>query len=340
MLSLKKKEKKADEAEKKVDSADVDVIILPASLDENTENVPAVAEEAHVQTEKNVALRDTQIESVTEEKVVPAKIYEEKRKDKKADFSAFYELARLLNTDIESFKDECCLFQIKNLMHRLGKVIIRLNVTDSELAAVVDNSAKLETSEILLSPAYLPALVRRVEREKLEKLNICALIDFPFGESTFKSKMTNVKDVIKTGVDGVTVMMPAMMLERDNLKNFKKQCRKISRSLKNRAGIAVAAQDLNEDAIKTLVKTAEKTALAHVTFIFGEAGEQELKFKFGTILKYKSKKVCFKILGNVMRPEAVMELFKMGAETILTPYADDIGEELLKRFKIKCLKLR
>ena len=41
-----------------------------------------------------------------------------------------------------------------------------------------------------------------------------------------------------------------------------------------------------------------------------------------------------------MRPEAVMELFKMGAETILTPYADDIGEELLKRFKIKCLKLR
>ena len=336
MLLFKKKEKKAEEPEKSV-------IILPASLEEQ-EKVPEndeVCETAEVAEIKEETL-PVSAEEICAERSPEAARGETrgKRGENNGEFAAFYELARLLNTTVENVKDECCLFQVKKLMNRLGKVIVRFNVTDAELADIIDNSAKLETSEIVLSPAYLPALIRKVGKEQLDKLNVCALIDFPFGESTFKSKITDVKDVIKLGVDGVTVMMPAMMLEKDNLKMLKAQCRKIGRAYKNRAGVAVSAMDVTEEGIKTLIKTVEKTSLSHLTFVFGEAGEEELKLKFKTIMKHKGKKCRIKILGNVMHAEAVMELFKLGAETVLTPYSDDIGADLVKRFNIKCLKLR
>lgn len=260
-------------------------------------------------------------------------------RDANSEFSTFYEIARLLNTDIDSVKDECCLFQIQKLMSRLGRVIVRYNFTDAELENAAKNCEKLKVSEMLVSPAYLPPLVRAAGGKLLESLTVNALIDFPFGESTFKSKITNVKDVLKQGVDGFTVIMPAILLERDNVKILRRQMKKIARLGKNCSGVAVSALELGEDALRLFVKTAERAGVNSVTFVFGEAGIAEVKNKFEIIGKYCGGKINVKILGNVSDTEAVMELFKMGAKTIITPYADDIGKELLKRFDIKSLKL-
>ena len=264
---------------------------------------------------------------------------DKRRRERNEEFAAFYELAELLNTDIESVKDECCLFEIRKLMSSLGRVIVRFNLTDAELERAAINCDKLQVSELLVSPAYLPSLVRAADGELLNKLTVNAIVDFPFGESTYKSKLTDVKDVLKQGVDGFTVMMPAMMLEKDNLKLLRRQCKRFARMARGRAGAAVSAMELGEDAIRTLIKTAERAGLEHVTFVFGEAGINELKEKFALIGRHSGKKVRIKILGNVSEPEAVMELFKMGARTILTPFAEDIGAKLLERFKIKSLKL-
>ena len=42
---------------------------------------------------------------------------------------------------------------------------------------------------------------------------------------------------------------------------------------------------------------------------------------------------------NAERAEVLTELFRLGVDKILTPYADDIAKELFKKFKIKSLKL-
>lgn len=267
--------------------------------------------------------------------------YEEpkKTKDKGVDFSPFFALAQLLNVTVEQVKDECCLYQVRNLMSRMGKVIVRYNVSDSELGDLLRNVAALQIKETLLSPAYIPACAKQVSKHGLNSLYVGSIIDFPFGESTFKSKLADIKDSISAGVDGVTVILPAMLLEKDKQKQFKKQVKKIGKFYKKDAGIALSAMDIDEDAVKFAFKTVEKSKVGSITFIFGETDENSLKLKMAAINKYRGKKTV-KVMGNVSHPEAVMELIKFKVDEILTPFADDIGKDLIKRFKIKSVKLR
>lgn len=255
----------------------------------------------------------------------------------KEDFSAFLALADLLNTSVEKVKDECCLFQLRKLMARLGKVVVRYDVSDAKIGKIIKNCLNLEISEVLVSPVYLNACLRQTQKHKLEKQRVCAFIDFPFGESSLKGKITDLKNSLNFGVDGATVMMPNVLLSSEKIKVFKRQVKKFGRVSKKETGVAVNATDLTEESIKSAIKAVDKTKLSFITFVFGDSKEEEIKAKIKAIYKYKGKKQV-NILGNVSTPEAVMALFKMGVDRILTPYADEIGKELVKRFKIKSIK--
>jgi hypothetical protein len=103
-------------------------------------------------------------------------------------------------------------------------------------------------------------------------------------------------------------------------------------------GIAISATDLTADSIELAVKLVEKTKLDFLTLVFGEAREQTLIEKMSAVNSVKhSKKI--KVLGNVETAGAMIELYRLNTDVILTPYADDIGKELVDRFKIKSLKL-
>lgn len=252
---------------------------------------------------------------------------------------AFLSLANLLNVKIDQVYDECFLFQIRKIMGRLGKVIVRYNIKESELEKLLINAIELDMAEIAISPVYIPALKKRVNKLALHSQKVISFIDFPFGESLFKSKLNDVKESIKDGVDGVTVMLPTMLLDDANLKEFKKQVKKLGKIKTVEKGIALVATDISDAQVKHALKTVEKSGLDSLTFVFGDATEEDIMNKLTAIEKYKGKKTV-KILGNVQTAEGTVEIFKLGADMVLTPYADEIGLELIKRFNVKTAKLR
>lgn len=254
------------------------------------------------------------------------------------DFSDFVELAKLMDTSVAKLKDEFMLFNIRKLMSRMGKVVVRFNVTDAEFERLFLNSSALEVKEILVSPIYLPACERLVKKYKLENPEVSTIIDFPFGESSFKSKINDLKESARKGVDAITVMIPNMLNSSEMVKIFKKQVKKIGRLYKKGSGIALNASDLSEEQIKRAIKITARTKLSFITFAFGEATLEELKAKINVVNKYKGNKKIY-VLANVDRADAVMELFKLKVDKILTPYADAIGQELVERFKVKSVKL-
>ena len=254
-------------------------------------------------------------------------------------FQAFYALAELLNVSVEDVKDECCLFQVRNIMNKLTKVIVRYNVTDKELEKVLINCDALNVNGILLSPAYIPAIMRQKRKQNL-KVKIGSIIDFPFGESLFKSKLSDIRDSLRMGVNGVTVMLPAMLLEdKKNVKQFKKQSKKLGKIKRIDTSIALSAMDINLEQIKTAFKIVEKTKLKAITFIFGDVRLEEFREKMTVINKFKGKKPV-RVLANVEQVSAVQELIKDNVDGILSPFADEIGVELVKRFNIKSVKLK
>ena len=165
-----------------------------------------------------------------------------------------------------------------------------------------------------------------------------ALIDFPFGESSLKSKLLSVKECISFGVDSVTVMTPNLLMDKAKIKELKKLIKKLGKFKSVSRGVAISAMDVNTSEIKTLMKFVEKFKINHVTFIFGNVTAEELTNKILEIKKFKGKKEL-RILANVDTIEAVNELTKLDVDVILTPFADEIGKELVKKFKIKRIKL-
>ncbi len=255
------------------------------------------------------------------------------------EFSGFPDLAKLMNTTVLQLKDEFFLFQIRKLMSRMAKTVIRFGISDKEMEKLFFNAKALEMDEIVVAPAFLPACIKQVNKLGGEGFKVGAIVDFPFGESTVKSKIAGIKECVKAGVDDINVMMPSLLVTKENIKQFRKQSAKIGKLYKGFAGIALNATDLDEEQIKLAIKAVNKTKLAFLTFVFGTATLEEVNSKMSIVKKYKDDKKIF-ALANVDTAEGVMALFTNGVDKILTPYADEIGEELVKRFKIKSVKLK
>ncbi len=249
----------------------------------------------------------------------------------------FSELATLLGKNSDTVKDECYVYQIRNFLSRVGKVIVRYDVSGKEFSKIEENAAILNLGEIVLAPAYLSSLKREIKTSEYPKNRIRAIIDFPFGESSFKNKIVAVKECVRSGVKGFYVTMPVLLLEDAKGKEFKKQVKKLGKLAKS-VDIAISAQELTEEKIKSVVKAVEKSKVDGVTLVFGDASENEITEKIAYIKKYKRTKTL-KILGNVLSEKGLTALFNLGVDGVLTPYADEIGKDLFKDFNIKTVNL-
>ena len=284
-------------------------------------------------------MQETKTQEIKEETLTSVEEQDEQEENKKEEFSELKELAKLLNLSIERVKDECCTLQISNLLSMLKKVIVRYSLSEQETERILYNCFNLGSKEVLVSPAYLPSVKRQAEKLGLTDLKISVIVDFPFGESAFKSKLTDIKDALKIGVSGVTVMLPAMLLTREKVREYKRQLKIVGRANKIETSVAFAVNDLNEDAIRLAVKFFEKSKVKALTLVFGEASESQVKHKMSAVNGFKGNKKVY-VLGNVETPEAVMELKKLNVDGIYTPYTERIGENLIKRFNVKSVNLR
>lgn len=287
-------------------------------------------------------LEEDAIEEIPSTELIRYEGKKEKKKRAKyseSDFSAFVDLANLMNTTVTQIKDECCSFQIQKLMNRVGKAIVRYSVTEKQLEKILLNSSALAVKEVVITPTMLSLCSKVVEKHSLQSQSISLLIDFPFGESSLQTKLQAVKEGKRAGVDSITVTLPISLLEPERRKELKKQVKKIKRSFRGEIGLAISPDEVKDEDLKFLVKFAEKKKIRHITLTFGAVSFELLTQKTQLANKHKGK-MQLKIMGNVEDAYALMHAIKLNADLVLTPFADEIGKELVKRFDVKTLKLK
>ena len=248
----------------------------------------------------------------------------------------FEQLALLMNSTVEELKDEFFLFQIRKLMSKMAKTIVRFGVSDGNLAKIFQNAKTTGLDSVVVAPTYLSACEKQVD--KIDGYKVGSILDFPFGESALKSKITGIADCRRWDVDEVTVMMPSAMLTKENKRLFKKQVLKLGKKYRGHVGIGLNATDLSEEKIERATKIVSASKAEFITYVFGAATLEEVRAKMKVVKKFKSKKKVF-VFANVEHAEVVTELFRLGVDKILTPYADDIAKDLFKKFNIKGAKL-
>lgn len=317
-LKLKKREK----TEERADTVEVTAENAAENVEEVKEiiNAPVLSE-----TETSVAL-ETEKSLQKAEKETPSKKVS-------TEFSRF---ADILNKDEDEIIDECKLFQIRNIMSRLSKALVRRGVEDGNTRTLIKNAIKSGLGEIAAAPAYLDNVSRAIKAD--EELNVSAVVDFPFGESSFKVRFSEIKNSVKKGVDGILTVVNTAALKKENAKTLKKELKKTGKIKGVEKGAAVNAEDAAADDIKQVFKLSEKAGIDYVALMFGSITEAELIAKMKEINAYKGK-TPVKVMANVENVEGVKTLISLGVKGIITPYADEIAKELFKEFKIKSEKL-
>ncbi len=243
------------------------------------------------------------------------------------------EIAGFLGVNVKELREEIYFAQIKKIMYKIHKVIVRYDMSETELEKIFFSAGKYGLGGMTVAPVYLSNCVKQNKKSKYAGLPFCAIIDFPFGESSFKGKVSNVKESLKAGASSVAITMPTMMLNKENLKTFKKECKKLCRLTKNRAGLVLNASDINEENFVEGMKIINKTKISFITLAFGDATMDEVKHKLAVINKCGATKSLF-VIANVEKLEQAIELTKINVSRVLTPYADVIGEDLLKRYNL------
>ena len=327
---FKRKDKQMIE-EEKASSLDAEF-----GFDDGDEFVNVPADVSGGETEMQT---DTQPES-TEEHAVAAIVVSEgkgwrgKAKDKTPALNDFSRLAGILNKDEKTVIEECKIFQIKKITGMLSKAVVRRGLSDGKIKTLIKNVGISGLNEIAVAPAYLKSFAERIKEQEVK---VCAVVDFPFGEASFKVKLSEIKNCVKAGVDGVLTVINSAALLQDNHTELKKQLKKISRIKGVEKGVAVNAEDVAADDIKRFFRTLEKTGIDYAAFLFGSVSEKELFDKMTEVSKSKGK-TRVKVMANVENTDGVKTLIALGAEGIITPYADTVAKELFKEFAIKSVK--
>ena len=343
MVKVKEKVKKikTEDVVEKIEQQVVEPVVEPV-VEEVAEQVvveeiiqPEVAQPVEIQTENVVAIdvdtNGSAFEQENQEKTDrQERLGGSSNEDILKNLSVF---ANLLSTSVRSLEEEFYFLQIAKIMSRLQKVIVRYDVTEKELETLFYGAGQCSLGGITVAPAYLPSSIKQNKKNSTGKQNITSLIDFPFGESSLKGKVVNIKESIKIGANSVAVTVPSMMLKAENLKLLKKECRKYLRYSKKNAGIVLNASDVTEENFAAAIKALKKTKISYIILAFGDATIEEVKAKLALVNKNGKDKKLF-ILANVDKVESASELFRLGVDSVLTPYADDIGSDLLKRFKL------
>ena len=247
-------------------------------------------------------------------------------------FEDLQSLAMLLNTSVDSLKKEFYFTQIRKIMSKMQKAVVRYDMTETELAKIFISASCYGLGGITVAPAYLQNCVKQNKKNK-SQIALCSIIDFPFGESSIKGKISNVKESLKMGANTVAVTMPSMMFNAENHKEFKRQCKILCRASKRKCGIVINASDISEEKYAGVMKFLNKSKLSFIVLAFGDATLEEVKTKLSALNKCGLEKKLL-VIANVDRVESAVELFKNKVDSILTPYADEIGEDLLKRFSL------
>lgn len=292
----------------------VDIENQEKKIEETVNELVELKENAEEQTEKESAKGET---SNDKEKSI---------------LDDLKDLAMLLNTSVDSLKKEFYFTQITKIMAKMQKAVVRYDITETELAKVFLSANNYGLGGLAVSPAYLQNCVKQNRKNKVQ-IELCSIIDFPFGESSIKGKISDIKESFKMGASTVAVTMPSMMFNPENLKGLKKQIKTICNASKKRAGIVINASDVSEEKYAGAMKILNKSKLCFITLAFGDATLDEVKTKLLALNKCGLSKRLL-VIANVDRAESAVELYKHNVDCILTPYADDIGSDLLKRFSL------
>lgn len=324
MLGLKKREKehlqqadKVDEVVKKVDE------IVEKTIEQDDADIQTVEEKVVVEEE-------IESETIDERAADGEAQQEEQGDDMSRNQDGLTTLARALGKTESGLKSEFYLYQIKELLSKLG------NITSADAfsknSQVIFDLIKHGAGYVVVTPVYFE-LCRAIEsRIGKGKIKFATVIDYPNGESSFKAQLVDVKNAVRFGLDTITVTVPNADVVAA-VGGIKARLNKLSRAARHGFGYAIVA-DGNEETLKKTLKSLDGIKAEHVMLIVDKLDkETALKsVKAAAELKGKKRLIVYTTLAV---SEDISSITELNADAVYTKSVNSIAAELYNKFGIK-----
>lgn len=259
-------------------------------------------------------------------------VLEKEEKIEDNQIKEFNELAVLFDKTTNDIVKESCAFFVKSITQKMGKVMVKINCDTEQLEKTLLSCASAEIPEILVSPAYISTILRLKKKHSL-KVKVYSAIDFPFGENLYKSKLMDIRNSLRLGVDGTVVSIAPASLMSLNLKKSKRQLKSMIKTFKNKVCFAFSMVQTGEEEIKTFFKCVEKLKIKSVLLSFGELDESAVIEKLQVVLPL-AKSCAIKIFTKTTLDKWVVRFIKNSVELVYTQGADEIAKALLEKFNL------
>lgn len=253
------------------------------------------------------------------------------KKDRDDEFNA---IATLLNSSRELVKQDSLKYQMHKFTKKLGMLITQRSLNKRRIENIYKDNEILKFGRLVITPMYFQSYKKTLRNQIGEDTIVTSLIDFPLGESTLKGKLAEVRLSRKYDATEIMVVISPKLAVKEQLKEFKKQVRKICSSYKNHANIVLNVSGLDNQQLKHAIKVIARAKSCGMTALFGSNTKEQVLEKIEVIKKHLKDKQMY-ILTDVDSPDAVSQLHSIGFDMVISPNSDKIGYEVVDRLKIK-----
>lgn len=242
-----------------------------------------------------------------------------------------FNLAGALGKTKESMENDFYVFQIKEFMSKIGQAYLPPVPNFNQVENDFIQLERLCAVDVLTTPVVFKEFVRR-RPNLFSRVGKTVLIDYPYGESTPKARLTEIKELIKLGVKNVVAMVPCSMENLNVLEGVKSSFKKLSKKVGEHFSIGVLSNNGEEQVKKIMKEFATNKAESFTLFCEGLTGAK-LKATVKYAVESKGGKKLF-IYTDVKSLSELSEITELGVDKVYTSNTVQIGMELADKFGV------
>lgn len=220
------------------------------------------------------------------------------------------------------------MFDLKKLASTFDQSVLRPElVSTEEIKRLVNDAIKYSFRAIVVHPCNLTLVKNLLANSSVLTVSVC---DFPCGKGLTKTRVKDIKEILKLGADEIDIVTNYQYLQEDDIRNFKKDLKAVAKAVQGKTLKIILEVDLlsekliktatqviskvaNEESARLVIKT--KTGFAENKFSNLEA-VQIIKETLEKLNQYGEDKIRIKASGGIRTKEEAIQLLSAGAHIL------------------------
>ena len=217
---------------------------------------------------------------------------------------------------------------MNNLAKTFDQSILRPEaISTEEIKKITADALKFGFRGIVVHPCNVELVKSLLINSQVLTVSVC---DFPHGKGLTKSRVKDVKEILKLGVDEIDVVANYQYLHEGDVRNFKKDLKAIAKSMEGKVLKIILEVDLlnerqirsasqvickiaNEENAKLVIKT--KTGFME-NKVSNFSAVQIIRKTLEELNQYGEDKIRIKASGGIRTKEEAHQLIQAGAHIL------------------------